>query len=1216
MSDEIEFWLNGSLSDTVFCDPGQTLLQYLRTNLELKGTKSNCDEGCTGACTVLVSKWCPRLAAYEHRAMSSCRLPLGALHKTHITTVEGVGSSKNPHPIQERLFECHSVQCGYDTPGLVVAAYSLLVQAKTITIQDIVKNLDGVFSRCNGYRSVVEALQSFEGTTNTEREKLEGSFSEKMKTAPKYPLVFKGKMTSWTTVNNFEDAKQLLTANTKLFYGIPNNKKLTNSVVSITNDGSIVVNDTGILVDSNCTITNIVEYLKTKVSGLDEPKQEFVQKLLSIFHNIRSTQFRNSTSIGDALDECVELSLLHATLCSTDGRMKMFLADEKIKKSISIPWISNNNKFGFEKVSNRRGNSHAVVCAAMKLQMNGTSITKMSLFVSCETKKIKEAKETASTMVKNDEKKTEEIKVSLEKDVGSGEDCLLLANLVQKIVSKIKNNGRDEAPTVDKIMSTQFQEFVVGLSKDDIEPIGKPFPHAAGLLCATGEAVFVDDMPSYRNELFMEFVTSTRAHAKIKKVDASKALAVAGVKHFIGYKDIPEGKNLFATVGSEDEIIFAEDHVLYEGQPIGAILATNENIAKRAAMLVAIDYEDLDILVTIDDAIEAKSFFPVAGHFPFKNGEPEEAFAESEYVIEGSFETPRQEHFYEETLSMLVVPVNENGEMKVYCPTPNAFMTQTGIANLLSIPANRVTVIVKRIGCNYGGKAIRGLPYAYAVALAAHISGKPVRSVLTRTQDIQWTGQRGEFRGKYKVGVTDGKLTGVDYMLYKNGGYNTDASPDILTCALVHIDNCYKFPTFHGTGQVVKTNTPSNTAFRAYGAPPAFAITENMMFDVATELKLDPIEFRRNNFYKDGDTTHFGQVLKEDDVTMEACMDECITRADYYKEKELIEEFNKKNKTKKKGISLIPFNYGVGIPPSFGQGGALLNVNIDGSIIIFVGGVEMGQGFYTKMLQIASQELGIPMTKIHISESSTDNVPNPHISGGSSTADFSGNAVKVACQELSKRLSPFKEAEPKAPWEQWIGMAFGSRVCLSVASFYASPAEYTQYSLDEKKGNRWTYFVNGASCSIVEVDILTGEHKLLKTQIVMDVGESINPAIDVGQIEGSYVQGYGYLAMEETLFSKEGKLLSRGHDTYSAPTILDIPPVFNVALLRKATPVENRRLLYSSKGVGEPPFLSGASAFFAIKSAVVAARADRGVEGVCKLATPSTPRNVVQAIYL
>ena len=1196
----------GTLADTSQSDPGQPLVQYLRRNMDLKGTKSNCDGGCTGNCTVVMSKWNARTEGYDHRAVSSCCLPLGGVHKSHITTVEGVGSDKNPHPLQQRLYECHAVQCGYDTPGFVMAAYALLVQRDSITIQDIIEHLDGVFSRCNGYRSVVEALQHFEGSTNNEREKLEENIPDELKVAPIYPVEFIGHRTSWMIVKRMEDAAKH--SDRKLFYGIPNTSKLSDHVVVVVNDGKVVLDDCGIMIDMNCTITNLVEILKTKLSGLNDTRQQFIQNILSIFGSMGSTQLRNTTSVGDSIQEWDQIRSV-CTLLQSDGKSN--------KNCVSIPWLSDNEKFGFERITNRKANTSSVVCAFTKLSLKASAVEKISLFVSYGhgVNKTIEAKKTAA-MIMDTGKITDDIKDTLKEDIGSQENCLLLTKLIEKMMNKLGHNEDDKVQIFERMESTQYQEFVYGLPDEDIEPLGKPVPHIAGLRCTTGQAVFVDDMPSFRNELFMEFVTSTEAHARIKKIDASKAVEIPGVKYFLTYKDVPNGKNLFPLVGSAKEMIFAEDTVVYEGQPIGAILATDETIAKRAALLVKIEYEKEDTIVSLDDALEANSFFPVPGYFPIQCGEPEDAITSSNNVIEGIFETPRQEHLYEETLSMLVVPIKENNELKVYCPTPNAFMMQTGIAKLLGISANRVTVIVKRIGCNFGGKVIRCLPYAYAVSLAAYISGVPVRSVLSREQDMRITGQRGEFRGRYKVGITEGKIKGVDYMFLKNGGFNNDSSQDILTCALVHSDNCYKFDSFHGTGKVAKTNTPSNSAFRAYGAPPAFVITENMMFDVATELNLDQLEFRRNNFYRAGDITHFGQVLTEDDVTFEACFEECIKRSNYHRLKLELEEFNAMSKTKKRGMSLNPFQYGVGIPPTFGQAGALLNVNIDGSILIFVGGVEMGQGFYTKMVQIASQELRVPMTKIHISESSTDCVPNPNISGGSSTADFSGNAVRLACQELNKRLAPFKEVEPKGLWEQWIGMAYSSRVSLSVTAHYAIPHEFTEYSFDKKEGNRWAYFVTGATCSVVEIDTLTGEHTVLRTEIVMDAGESLNPAIDTSQVEGAYVQGYGYLAMENTVYSSTGALLTRGHSSYTAPSIRDIPPVFNVTLLRKHTPVNNRRVLYSSKGIGEPPFLCGASVFFAIKSAVLAARADRGVKGVVKLATPAIPSNVVNAIYL
>jgi len=364
--------------------------------------------------------------------------------------------------------------------------------------------------------------------------------------------------------------------------------------------------------------------------------------------------------------------------------------------------------------------------------------------------------------------------------------------------------------------------------------------------------------------------------------------------------------------------------------------------------------------------------------------------------------------------------------------------------------------------------------------------------------------------------------------------------------------------------------------------------------------------------YKAGDTTHYGQVHKEHDLTMDLCMNECIKQSDYKKEKAEIDDFNAKNKWRKRGIALQPNKYGIGFPAPFNQATALLNIYLDGSVSIYVGGVELGQGLHTKMIQIAAHELGIPMSKIYMAESATNMMSFSQPTGGSSGTDFNGNAVIKACAEMNKRLAPMKEAAPDAPWEQWVGMAFGSGLNLSVYGHYKADNALTTYDWEKKVGNRWAYFTTGAACSVVEVDVLTGEHTLLKVNIIMDIGESINPAIDIGQIEGAFIQGYGYLSMENCSFSKTGELLTPGPATYNMPTVSDLPAEFNVSLLRK-TKEEVPRLLYSSKGIGEPPFFNGSSVYFAIKDAVLAARKDAGIDGPFSLTTPAIPENVLKA---
>merc|ERR1711962_31582 len=727
-------------------------------------------------------------------------------------------------------------------------------------------------------------------------------------------------------------------------------------------------------------------------------------KLAGLLESFGTSSWRNTTSLMDTLNSkemkiVLKLLVSHMTIIQENGIQKKVVTygslgdvlkmesigssfrvlaniedvlKENLVISLTINWPSEDEYINLAKSSLRRAVCVPKVITAIRAKTDSNkTVEAVILLIIDEDGKEVSTTNTVAAIKGNvlDESLPDKLAPALAQDfadIPSKSKKIILTNLVKKTLQTQPVD--EDGIKLGDVTSSQVEEYLYGVEADDIKPVGKPFPLAAGLLMASGEASYVDDFPKLDNELYMKFVTGQRGHAKILNVDASKALEMPGVAKFISIADIPEGKNEFATFGDKDANVFADGEVLYWGHPVGAILADTAEIATKAASLVEIEYEDLPVIVTIQDAIKAESFYANPEFFEtaFTDGDAKKTIDESPHIIEGSSQTPRQEHFYEETYNVLAVP-QEDGEMKVY--TSSQFVTgvQLGLANILGVPANRITIICKRIGCSYGGKCFRNYGFVFAGALAAQLSGRPVRCVLNREEDMQQSGQRGEFEAKYRVGVdNDGKLTGLEYNLWKNGGWCSDCSVNILEYALFHGTNCYKFPTFKGVGKVCKTKTPSNTAFRGYGSPQGLTITENIMFEIAEHLDLDPVEFRRKNFLVVGDKTHYGQIQKEDDVKMEACMDECIRKSQYQLSKEAVDQFHSTNKHRKRGICLIPQKYGVGIVPMFAQAGALINVHLDGSVNLYVGGVEMGNGFYTKMVQVASNELGIPMSKIHI----------------------------------------------------------------------------------------------------------------------------------------------------------------------------------------------------------------------------------------------------------
>ncbi|XP_030559376.1 xanthine dehydrogenase [Drosophila novamexicana] len=772
-------------------------------------------------------------------------------------------------------------------------------------------------------------------------------------------------------------------------------------------------------------------------------------------------------------------------------------------------------------------------------------------------------------------------------------------------VPKAELSGADSFHT-PVLRSAQLFERVAS-EQPTQDPIGKPKVHASALKQATGEAIYTDDIPRMDGELYLGFVLSTKAHARIIKLDASEALALNGVHAFFSANDLTEHENEVGPV-FHDEHVFAAGQVHCYGQIVGAIAAENQTLAQRAARLVRVEYEELQpVIVTIEQAIEHQSYYPDYPRYVTK-GDVASAFAEADHVYEGSCRMGGQEHFYLETHAAVAV-IRDSDELELYCSTQHPSEVQKLVAHVVNLPAHRVVCRAKRLGGGFGGKESRGLSVALPVALAAYRLRRPVRCMLDRDEDMLITGTRHPFLFKYKVGFSrEGLITACEIECYNNAGWSMDLSFSVLERAMYHFENCYRIPNVRVGGWVCKTNLPSNTAFRGFGGPQGMFAGEHIIRDVARIVGRDVLDVMQLNFYKTGDYTHYNQQLER--FPIERCFADCLQQSRYHQKQAEIARFNREHRWRKRGIALVPTKYGI----SFGvmhlnQGGALINIYGDGSVLLSHGGVEIGQGLHTKMLQCAARALGIPIELIHISETSTDKVPNTSPTAASVGSDLNGMAVLDACEKINKRLAPIKQALPTGTWKEWINKAYFDRVSLSATGFYAIP-NIGYHPVTNPNARTYSYYTNGVGVSVVEIDCLTGDHQVLSTDIVMDIGSSINPAIDIGQIEGAFMQGYGLFTLEELMYSPQGMLYSRGPGMYKLPGFADIPGEFNVSLL---TGAPNPRAVYSSKAVGEPPLFIGSSAFFAIKEAIAAARLGQGLNPDFNLEAPATSARIRMA---
>ncbi|WP_045158914.1 xanthine dehydrogenase molybdopterin binding subunit [Stutzerimonas stutzeri] len=773
-------------------------------------------------------------------------------------------------------------------------------------------------------------------------------------------------------------------------------------------------------------------------------------------------------------------------------------------------------------------------------------------------------------------------------------------------------------------VTTRTQEEIAALfTQDLVTGVGRSVKHDSAPKHVSGEAVYVDDRLEFPNQLHVYARMSERAHARIVSIDTSPCYQIPGVAIAITAKDVPGQLDIGAVMPGDP--LLADGKVEFIGQPVIAVAADSLETARKAAMAAIIEYEDLEPVLDVVEALHKKHF--VLDSHTHKRGDSATALASAPRRLQGSLHIGGQEHFYLETQVSSVMPT-EDGGMIVYTSTQNPTEVQKLVAEVLGVPMNRIVIDMRRMGGGFGGKETQAAGPACLCAVIAHLTGRPTKMRLPRMEDMTMTGKRHPFYVEYDVGFDDdGLLHGIEIDLAGNCGYSPDLSGSIVDRAMFHSDNAYYLGDATINGHRCKTNLASNTAYRGFGGPQGMVAIEEIMDAVARELGKDPLEVRKRNYYgkTERNVTHYYQTVEHN--MLEEMTAELEASSDYAKRREDIRAFNAASPILKKGLALTPVKFGISFTASFlNQAGALVHVYTDGSIHLNHGGTEMGQGLNTKVAQVVAEVFQVDIERIQITATNTDKVPNTSPTAASSGADLNGKAAQNAAQIIKQRLVEFaarkwqifeEDVEFKngqvrlrdhyISFEELIQQAYFGQVSLSSTGFYRTPKIY--YDRSQARGRPFYYFAYGAACSEVIVDTLTGEYKMLRSDILHDVGASLNPAIDIGQVEGGFVQGLGWLTMEELVWNDKGKLMTNGPASYKIPAVADMPLDLRVKL------VENRKnpedTVFHSKAVGEPPFMLGISVWCAIKDAV-ASLADYRAQP--QIDAPATPERVLWGV--
>jgi len=753
--------------------------------------------------------------------------------------------------------------------------------------------------------------------------------------------------------------------------------------------------------------------------------------------------------------------------------------------------------------------------------------------------------------------------------------------------------------------------------------VGEPVRHDSAHLHVSGEAPYTDDLLEARGTLHGAFGLSERAHARIKAMDLAPVRAAPGVVAVLTAADIP-GENNVGPILHDDPILAAEE-VQYIGQPIFMVVAETVDQARRAARLATIEYEELPATLAIEDALANRAC--VLPSVTLERGDWKGALEAAPHRLRGCLRIGGQEQFYLEGQIAYVVP-QEDGGLLVYNSTQHPGEAQLQVAHALGIAANRVAVECRRMGGGFGGKETQGGLPACAAAVAARRLGRPVKLRYDRDDDITITGKRHDYLVDYDVGYdASGRIVAIDFMFASRCGFSADLSGPVNDRTVMHADNCYFLPNVRIVSHRCRTNTQSNTAFRGFGGPQGMMAIEHVIDGIARELQVDPVAVRRANFYAPGrDVTPYD--MRVEDFVADRLFDELERSADYARRREAIRRWNATSPVVKRGIAMTPVKFGISFTATFyNQAAALVHVYYtDGSVLLNHGGTEMGQGLFTKVAQVVATELGVDLDRVRVSASDTSKIPNASATAASAGSDLNGKAAQAAAREIKSRLTAFAAerfgvpaetvrfaanqveiGERRMTFAELVRLAYYARVQLWASGYYRTPKIH--YDPKTLRGRPFYYFAYGAAVSEVAIDTLTGETKLLRVDILHDVGRSLNPAIDLGQVEGGFVQGVGWLTSEELWWDAKGRLMTHAPSTYKIPVASDVPADFRVRLWERGENPEDS--IHRSKAVGEPPLMLAISAFHAIRDAVASVVDYRLAP---RLNAPATPEEVLRAV--